>query len=166
MVGAGDGGEKLISMDWINLLHQLPQDGIILQPNLPAVSESDLQAVQVALGLIFPDELLHFYRQTNGLGEWLDGMEIGELIWNLERLSEENQHYRTAPLFKDIYLPFDSLLFFGASGMGDLFGYLVENKKVKDDGIWVWNHEDDSREPVAPNLESFVRGWKSGTIAI
>lgn len=153
-------------MHWTTLLHQLPQDGIILKPNLPAVSEADLQAVQMTLDLTFPGELLHFYQETNGLSEWLDGMLIGELIWSLDRLLAENEDYRTDPQLQSIYQPFDSLLFFGASGTGDLFGYLIENKKVKDDGIWVWNHEDDSREPVAPNLDAFVRGWMAGSISI
>ena len=32
--------------------------------------------------------------------------------------------------------------------------------------IYTWNHEDDSRTWVAPNLETFVTWWTSGKITI
>ena len=46
---------------------------------------------------------------------------------------------------------FGSLVFFGQLGNGDLFGHPVLPKRVRDD-VFVWDHEDDSRNWYAPDV--------------
>jgi hypothetical protein len=49
-----------------------------------------------------------------------------------------------------------TLLFFGASGNGDLFAYRILAGEVRDDDIFVWDHETDSRTQVSWGLERFL----------
>ena len=63
-------------------------------------------------------------------------------------------------------MPFDCMLFIGDAGDGDNFGYSIQQKRIRKTDIFSWNHEDDSRIWVAPNLEIFVKWWTSGKIKI
>lgn len=40
--------------------------------------------------------------------------------------------------FKDLYMPFDCLLFFTDGGNDDLFGYSILNGKVQRDDIYMY----------------------------
>ncbi|MGB4773557.1 MAG: SMI1/KNR4 family protein [Daejeonella sp.] len=132
--------------------------------NSPA-TERLLADLKVQFGLDqLPDELEELYKQTNGINELLDGQVIAELIWPIERVIEANKEYRTG--FKDSYMSFDQLLFISDAGNGDLFGFVTLNGKFERSDIFVWNHEDDSRTWVAPNLTKFIEGWTNGTITV
>lgn len=119
-----------------------------------------------------PQELLDLYQQTNGISEYLNvegylnNEKIGELIWPIERVIETNLEFRTYPDFKDLYMSFDQILFVADAGNGDLFGFITLNGNFDRDDIFVWNHENDSREWVAPSLSKFVEGWLNGSIKI
>ena len=113
-----------------------------------------------------PDELLDLYAQTDGIGELLEGTEIGELIWSVQRVLETNREYRSLAAFKELYMSFDQLLFLADGGNGDLFGCIVLNGRFDRRDIFVWNHEDDSRTWVAPDLATFVKWWVEGKIQI
>lgn len=101
--------------------------------------------------------------ESNGIkyGEWED-----YIIWSLEDILKENLEFRNTDIFKEIYMPFDCLLFFAGAGNGDLFAYSIQNGKVDREDIFVWNHEDDGRRWVAPAIENFFEGWIDGTISI
>jgi len=119
-----------------------------------------------------PDKLEELYRQTDGIDELLyfeekgELTKTGELIWQIEKVIETNNTCRTAPYFKDIYKPLDQLLFISDAGNGDMFGYKTINGKFDGSDIYVWDHEDDSRNWVAPNLTKFIEGWTNGRITI
>ncbi len=134
--------------------------------NLP-VSESLLVDLKGQFGLDeLPNELEELYRQTNGIVEKLNGVKIGELIWTTERVIETNKEYRTYPDFKELYMSFEQLLFFSDAGNGDLFGFVTLNGKVDRFDIFTWNHENDSRTWVAPNLTKFIEWWTNGRIKV
>ncbi len=156
-------------MNWIdyitNRLSQLHK-ATDVDFNLP-VTEALLVDLKDQLGLDeLPDELEELYRQTNGVDEKLHGEKIGELIWSTERAIEINKEYRSSPSFKALYMSFDQLVFFSEAGNGDLFGFVVLNGKFERLDIFVWNHEDDSRTWVAPNLTKFIEWWTNGTIKV
>lgn len=113
-----------------------------------------------------PAELEDLYIQTNGINQLLDGTLIDELVWPIERVIETNNYYRSDPELKGVYMPFDQLLFVSDAGNGDLFGFETINGKFNSYDIFVWDHEDDSRTWVAPNLKIFIEGWTNGTIEI
>ncbi|MDF7822087.1 SMI1/KNR4 family protein [Runella sp. MFBS21] len=133
---------------------------------LPA-TEKSLNNLKVKFNLAeLPNELVELYRQTNGINENLNGEKIGELIWTVERVIETNTEYRNYPDFKELYMSFDQLLFFSDAGNGDLFGFVTLNGKCDRFDIFIWNHDDDSRSWVAPNLTKFIEWWTNGTIKV
>jgi hypothetical protein len=118
-----------------------------------------------------PSELEELYRQTNGIEhkmtvDNIGELTIGELIWTVERTIETNKEYRNYKDFKDLYMSFEQLLFFSDAGNGDLFGIVTLNGKFDRHDIFSWNHEDDSRNWVAPNLAKFIEWWLDGKINV
>ena len=134
--------------------------------NVPA-SDNLLEELQTQFGLKeLPPELEELYRQTNGIDELLDGQKIGELIWSIDKVIETNREYRNLPNFKELYMPFDQLLFISDAGNGDLFGFVTLNGKFDRYDIFTWNHESDISTWVAPNLTTFIKWWTNGTIKV
>lgn len=113
-----------------------------------------------------PGELKEFYKQANGINELMDNIKIGEVIWPIERVIETNKSFRNEPAFKDLYMSFEELFFFSDAGNGDLFAFVALNDKFDRSDIYVWNHENDSRTWVAPNLGKFIEWWMNGTIKV
>ncbi|MFD9096994.1 SMI1/KNR4 family protein [Streptomyces collinus] len=54
-----------------------------------------------------------------------------------------------------------SLLFFADTGGGDLFALL---SRIDRPDVFTWNHEDDSRTWVAPNLATYLEWRMTGRI--
>ncbi|MBP1994441.1 SMI1/KNR4 family protein [Paenibacillus eucommiae] len=124
-------------------------------------STDDIIAVEKQFGVKLPEEYKGIILETNGVKE---SYELG-LIWSLERVIEENLRYREQ-FFKTYYMPFDSLLFFAESGIGDLFAFPIINQIVCKEDVFVWNHDDDSRRWVAPSVSKYVEWWLNGCIKI
>lgn len=155
-------------MDWLHYIKQLkPQDpGIEFQFHSPVQADTLFELQKCFKINELPNELLELYTQTNGIDEKLDGTVIGEFIWSVERVIESNLDQRNYPSYKDIYMSFDQLLFFSDAGNGDLFGFSTLNGKFDRSDIFIWDHEDDSRTWVAPNLATFIEWWNNGKIEI
>jgi hypothetical protein len=154
-------------MNWQKIEKELEGQTTKLQLD---TSIRNASIIESEFALKLPQELINFYSETNGIGELMrvdtmdDWIKIGDLIWSIERLIEENRMYRSDENFKRIYMPFDCLLFIGDSGNGDNFGYSIHEGVIWKTDIYAWNHEDDSRTWVAPDLETFVKWWISGKI--
>ena len=135
--------------------------------NLPA-TDSLLSNLKENFSLSeLPNELEELYRQTNGVDEVLLGQgKISELVWPIDKVIETNKQYISYTDFKDIYMSFDELLFISDAGNGDLFGFITLNGRFVRNDIFVWNHEDDSRTWVAPNLTKFLERWNNGKISV
>jgi SMI1 / KNR4 family (SUKH-1) len=85
----------------------------------PGVSEPQVAAVQVALGLNLPPDYTDFFRRFNG-GEGFVGNEY-LMLWKLEDLDQFNREYEVAE-----YLP--DVLLFGSDGGGEAYGFQT--------GVW------------------------------
>lgn len=85
------------------------------------------------------------------------------LVWPLRRIVADNLVFRTSPDFRNLYMPFDPLLFFADGGNGDQFALLWTLER---DDVFVWDHETDSRTWVAPTIEQYLRWWLDGTLRI
>jgi hypothetical protein len=117
----------------------------------PASAES-ITAAELAVGCALPDELRELLLESDGVRD-----QYGfELVFRASELVEQNRGMRSTPDFAELYMPFDPLLFFGASGNGDLFAYRILAGEVRDDDIFVWDHETDSRTQVSWGLERFL----------
>jgi hypothetical protein len=82
----------------------------------------------------------------------------------LERIRKDNLFFRGFEDFKEIYMPFDHLLFFADSGTGDQFAYSILNKEIRRTDVFAWNHEDDSRKWVASSMKQYIEWWLTDKI--
>jgi hypothetical protein len=126
---------------------------------------SDDKAIREAekeLGVSFPPELSGCLKEC---GE-VHGSYSEALVWPVARIISDNISFRKNSDFKDLYMPFDCLLFFGDAGNGDQFAYPIQNKKIHRQDVFVWSHEDDSRKSLAPSLAKFLEWWFAGKIEI
>ncbi len=113
-----------------------------------------------------PSSLTELYNQSDGIAEKWQEQVVGSLIWPLKQVVARNVEMRTYPDFEELYMPFDHLLFFSDAGNGDLFGFRILKEQIRRNDVYVWNHENDSRSWVAPNVERFVEWWLQGKIKV
>ena len=125
-------------------------------------TKTEIGQINQKLNVELPNDLLELFNETNGVFDEFDY----PLIWATDQIVKENLFFRNFVDYKDIYMPFDHLLFFSNAGNGDLFGYPVLNGVIQRDDIFVWDHETDSRKMIASSLKDFIEGWTSGRIII
>lgn len=126
----------------------------------PPASNAEIIQISEELNVKLPNKLFDLYNETNGV---FDSFGC-PLIWSTSQIVKDNLFFRNFSDYKDIYMPFDHLLFFLDNGCGDLYGYKILNGSIQTEDIYVWNHEDDSRTWVASSLEVFIKGWITGEI--
>lgn len=138
---------------WLDLLAEA-MPGCALRPG--AAPEA-LRAAEETLGGPLPPELAELLLETNGVE--FDGIEP---VWPLERIVSSNVEFRSMEDFRDLYMPFDHLVFFGAFAGGDQSAY----RRLPDQiDIYIWTHEDDSRTWIASRMEDYLEGVGSERIA-
>lgn len=125
-------------------------------------SQAALVSVEKALRVALPAELRELLRESDGIaGE--DGLG---LCWSAQRIRDDNQEFRSNEDFRELYMPFDPLLFFADAGNGDQFAFVICAGRISRPDIFVWDHETDSRTWVAPSLETFFDWWLSGRLEL
>jgi hypothetical protein len=161
-------------MDWI---HFLSKEITIAEDRKFGFREPAPESLLIELkkqcNLIqLPHELEELYKQTDGVDDFLyikqlnESIKTGDLIWPVERVIETNTYKRTSATEKGIYKSFNNLFFFTDAGNGDLFGFETTNGIFEKLDVYVWSHEDDTRQWVAPGLKAFMEGWLTGAIKI
>lgn len=139
---------------WTAVFASLPGTAV----RTPA-SETSLIRCATTLGHPLPADLAALLQESNGIeGEYGDG-----LVWTAEHIASENQRFREGGDLAALYMPFDPLLFFADAGNGDLFALL---SRIDRPDVFVWNHEDDSRTWVAPNLAKYLEWRLAGHIEV
>jgi SMI1-KNR4 cell-wall len=128
----------------------------------PAATSTQIAGVEAALRVTLPDDLKNLLTESNGV----HGAYGLGLIWSLDRIQASNQEMRAAPHFKEMYMPFDSLLFFADAGNGDQFAFRIIQGAIRRANVFAWNHEDDSRTWAAPSLEDYLEWWLSGKLHV
>jgi cell wall assembly regulator SMI1 len=117
-----------------------------------------IRTVEQELGHGLPGELRELLAETNGIeGEYGLG-----LLWRAERIAQDNAHFRTNEELRDLYMPFDGIVFFADAGNGDQFGVSLSGNHE----VYVWNHEDDSRVWVAPTILGYLENWMTGRLTV
>lgn len=113
-------------------------------------AEEALVLIEERLGQSVPPPLRSLLAETDGINA-----EYGvEVVWSAERILAENISLRGNEQLRNLYMPFDPLLFFGDNGGGDQFAFVRTPER---DDVFVWDHETDSRNWISPSLESFLR---------
>jgi len=134
----------------------------------PPASPELISECEKSLGVIFPEELKQLLFQTNGVSERVPTakreIDAGYFLFSVEEILKKNTFLRTH--FDDFAMPLDCLLFFANDGMGDYFGFAIAKGVVPHSRIYFWDHEDDSRQSIAPTLEYFIENWLIGKIKV
>ncbi|WP_010529147.1 SMI1/KNR4 family protein [Lentibacillus jeotgali] len=144
---------------WKDFISSISKDCYFEAP----ATEPEIAYIKENLNVELPKKLLELYRETNGVFNKSE-YENYPLIWPTSRIIKENLFLRNFDEYKDIFMPFNHLLFFSDSGTGDLFGYPIFNGIIHTDSIFVWDHEDDSRNMIASSIEDFIKRWIAGKI--
>jgi hypothetical protein len=141
---------------WKEIIRSNSEDCAFNSP----VNEKLFVEFKDSLDIELPRSLKSCLIESNGvLGEYGLG-----LIWSIDKIIHENLSFRSNEDFKELYMPFDHVLFFADAGNGDQFFYPIQNGEIRRDDVFSWNHEDDSRCWVAPSLEKYIEWWLSGKI--
>jgi hypothetical protein len=111
-----------------------------------------LEEAERTLGLVLPSDLRELLSECNGVKDHF-GTEV---VWPAHELAPRNEEFRRTPAFRRLYMPFDAVFFFGATGNGDQFFYRILDSEVREPDIYLWEHETDSRQWRAPRLEVVV----------
>ena len=128
----------------------------------PQASKSEMAEAENRLSISLPESLKECLFESNGVfGEY----DLG-LVWPVERIISTNIEFRGNTDFSELYMPFDSLLFFADAGNGDQFFFPIQNGKIRRDDIFVWSHEDDSRNWIAPSMQKYIEWWVEGKINV
>jgi hypothetical protein len=141
---------------WTELVSRLYPEHEFRAPAMP----SHLAAAETSLGASLPAALRDLLLESDGV---LGPYGLG-LVWPIEQIVKDNLEFRSYPDFRELYMPFDPLLFFADAGNGDQFAFRVLERAVRGADIYVWNHEDDSRTWVAPDLGRYLEWWSDGRI--
>lgn len=126
------------------------------------VADAALAEAELRLTVRVPEDLRALLAESDGIR----GEHELALVWPLERIVADNEAFRSRPDFDQLYMPFDHLLFFADAGNGDQFAYTICGGEVRKPDIFVWNHEDDSRTWVAPDLRTYLDWWLSGKLKV
>jgi hypothetical protein len=119
----------------------------------PPATAGQLRQVETIFGVTLPADLRSLLLESNGVAAYYSA----PLVWSAAEIIEQNLFFRRNPEFRDLYMPFDALLFFGAEGNGDQFAYRVLAGQIHDWGIYEWDHESDNRQWFAHNLEDYFK---------
>lgn len=143
---------------WKELVSNLTKDSKYFLP----VKEDEIHKAEQILNVKFSEELKSLLFETNGI----KGEFQVDLIWSLDRILKDNIQFRNYPDFKELYMPFDCLLFFADAGNGDQFAYTIIDGEIRRNDVFVWNHENDSRIWVASSMKQYIEWWLNGIIKI
>jgi len=119
----------------------------------PPGDESRYDRVEKSLEVGLPMALREFLTESDGLKD-----EYGfGVIWSVDEIERRNREFRTIESFRELYMPFDNMLFFGEDGGGDLFAFAIHaDGRIHKDDIFRWEHESDGRSWFAARLEQFI----------
>jgi hypothetical protein len=129
----------------------------------PGATPDELDAVERALGVRLPESLQGLLRESNGVR-----VTFGTpLIWSTDEIVRTNRDMRDDPGYRETWMPFDRLLFFGAAGVdGILFAFPIIRGRVECDRVYAWYPIEDNRELKAESLRDYVERWLSGRLTV
>jgi hypothetical protein len=135
---------------WKALVLSVASDAKFREPSI----ETSLTAAENALGVHLPEQLRELLKETDGItADYGSGV-----IWSIETILQQNRIFRTKQDFRELYMPFDHLLFFGDAGGGDQFAFAIDaDGQLRKNDIYRWEHETDARSWFAGHLKQFFK---------
>lgn len=132
---------------WRELVSGLFDDARFKGP----ATTGELQQLEATFGLTLPGDLRSLLLESNGVAAYYSA----PLVWSVAEMVEQNLLFRRKPEFRELYMPFDSLFFFGAEGNGDQFAYRILDKQIREAWVYEWDHESDNRSWFAHDLRDY-----------
>lgn len=130
---------------WIELISDLYPEVQFAPPATSGLVDS----VEDRLGVAIASDLRQLLMESDGV---LDEYSV-DVVWPADRIANDNLEFRIREDFARLYAPFDSLVFFGDNGGGDQFAF---PKNTTESGVFVWEHETDTRRKVADGLSDYL----------
>lgn len=124
----------------------------LLETNKKGVEESVIRETEQKLNIRFPDQYVQLFKLANGpeVGEWTlfpikDPKNMKKTWDDLVRKNEEVLDGEIS----------DDLIAIAEDGTGDYLCLKVEDGKAGDP-VYLWLHETDETEELAPTLKDFI----------
>jgi hypothetical protein len=137
-----------VTDSWRSLIEGLAADAEFST----AASKDQISKAEEALGNPLPDGLKSLLLESDGVRA--DGG--ADVIWSCAEMVKQNLVFRRHEPFRELYMPFDNLLFFGADGGGDQFAYgILMNGGIPEYNVYRWDHETDGRAYFAGSLTQY-----------
>ena len=134
---------------WKRLVKKAASDAEFAGP----ASASQLASVEQALGIQLPQDLRELLLESDGVKAHYGA----GVVWPASEIQKQNQMFRSDEDFKELYMPFDHLLLFGAEVNSDHFAFAIQaDGQIHNNDIFLWDHETDAREWYAAHLEQFL----------
>lgn len=138
---------------WKEFIVSLTADNQYVKPNAPATIEQ-VQEVENKLEVILQKDIKDLLFELNG---------DSDLILSTQQIIDYNLMTRKMMMYdidEDDYQPVDHYLFVAGDGCGDYYGYEITDDGIKDDNIYMWNHEGTDVNcnfiKVANNLKELI----------
>ena len=134
---------------WKQLVTRYASDAKFARPT----TEPQLAEVEQSLGIKLPSGLREFLLEADGF----TAPYRSHVIWSAAEITKQNRLFRTTVAFRELYMPFDPLLFFGDYGGGDLFAFAIQaDGQIHNHYVFRWDHENDGRSWFAGHLAQFL----------
>lgn len=124
----------------------------LLETNKKGVEESAIRETEQKLNIRFPDQYVQLFKLANGpeVGEWTlfpikDPKNMKKTWDDVVRQNEEVLDGEIS----------ENLIAIAEDGTGDYLCLKVENGKAGDP-VYLWLHETDETEELAPTLKDFI----------
>ncbi|WP_282020948.1 SMI1/KNR4 family protein [Planomicrobium okeanokoites] len=124
----------------------------LLETNKKGVEESAIRETEQKLNVRFPDQYVQLFKLTNGpeVGEWtLFPIKDPK---NMKKTWDDVVRQNKEVLDGEIS---DNLIAIAEDGTGDYLCLKVEDGKAGDP-VYLWLHETDETEELAPTLKDFI----------
>ncbi|OPZ87755.1 MAG: SMI1 / KNR4 family protein [Firmicutes bacterium ADurb.Bin419] len=126
-----------------------------IKPNSPATIKQ-VQEVESKLGVLLPKDIKDLLFELNG---------DSDLILSTECIIEDNLRLRE---YKEDLVNIENYLLIASNGCGDYYGYEITKDGIKDESIYMWNHEEYDEDfnfiKVASNLKELIELKYNGII--
>jgi hypothetical protein len=133
---------------WKDLVAAVATDAKFAAP----ANETALASAESALQLSLPLELRELLLECDGF----TADYSSDVVWSISEILRRNQEFREMNAFRELYMPFDNLLFFGDDGGGDQFAFSIQaDGEIHKPDIYLWEHETDARSWFAGHLKQY-----------
>jgi len=134
---------------WRSLIASLAADAEFAA----GASAAQIAATEEGIGVSLPGDLRSLLLESDGVQA-----DFGvDVIWSCAELAKQNIEFRSFEDFRELYMPFDNLLFIGADGGGDQFAYAIAaDGRIPNKDIYRWDHETDGRVWFSGRLTQYL----------